>query len=187
MGKFAPSDIDPKLCTHIVYAYSVMDAENLVMKAGDDWLDVEKGNFKSFVQLKQQNPKLKTMIALGGWVDSQQNHDAYNLVFNNDIIRSNFIKNLKEFLKNWGFDGLDLSYQFPQINEREGFAVWAKNIRKAFGNHFEVLIIKTEIRGSLFHLVSIFSLQLQYQQIQRSCWMVMTSQNCLSIWTFSML
>ena len=44
------------------------------------------------------------------------------------------------FLENWGFDGLDLSFEFPQINERKGFATWIKKIKEAFGTKYELTI-----------------------------------------------
>jgi chitinase len=138
MGKFVPTDIDPTLCTHIIYSYSVMDPDNLIIKPGDEWLDVEKNNFKSFIALKKKNPRLKALIAIGGWVDSQQNREAYNLVFNNDKVRSNFINNLMSYMNKWGFDGVDLSFEFPQINERQGYVTWVQKLREKFRNKYEV-------------------------------------------------
>lgn len=40
-GKYTPSDIDPSQCTHIVYAFAVLDTKRLVIKPHDIWLDVE--------------------------------------------------------------------------------------------------------------------------------------------------
>ena len=143
MGKFTPNDIDPSLCTHIVYAYAVMDKDNLIVKPGDEWLDVEKNNIKSFIALKKANPNLKTLITIGGWVDSQQNREAYNLVFNNDKIRTAYIQSLVKFLNKYGFDGVDISFEFPQINEREGYLTWIRAMKIAFDNDinkYEVII-----------------------------------------------
>ena len=92
LGKFSPSDINPKLCTHLIYAFAVLDGENLSIKPGDNWLDVEKGHYRNFTDHKKKNTKLKTLISLGGWVDSNDNRESYNLVFNNDGARETFIK-----------------------------------------------------------------------------------------------
>lgn len=40
-GKYTPNDINPDLCTHIIYAFAVLDKEDLVIKSHDIWLDVE--------------------------------------------------------------------------------------------------------------------------------------------------
>ena len=140
MGKFTPTEINPQLCTHLVYAFTVLDGEKLTIKTSDDWLDVEKGNYIAFNELKKENTKLKTLISLGGWVDSNDNRESYNLVFNNEKARETFINSVLAFLENWGFDGLDVSFEFPQINERKGFATWIKKIKEAFGKKYELTI-----------------------------------------------
>ena len=45
-GKFSPANIDSTLCTHFVYAYSVLDKDTQQIKPGDEWLDAKKGNFR---------------------------------------------------------------------------------------------------------------------------------------------
>lgn len=45
-GKFTPTDIDASLCTHIVYAFAVLDSSRLVMKPHDIWLDVENSKLE---------------------------------------------------------------------------------------------------------------------------------------------
>ena len=173
MGKFTPTDIDPNLCTHIVYAYAVIDRDNLIVKPGDEWLDVEKNNIKSFIALKKINPKVKTLITIGGWVDSQQNREAYNLVFNNDKLRSAYIQSMVKFLDKYGFDGVDISFEFPQINEREGYLVWIKALKEAFDsdvNRYEVSLLNFFLKGwirniiiSKFLLLTYFSSWCRFQ------------------------
>lgn len=36
-----PEDIDPDLCTHIVYGFAVLDFEKLILKAHDSWADYD--------------------------------------------------------------------------------------------------------------------------------------------------
>lgn len=40
-GKYLPEDIDPELCTHIVYGFAVLDFSNLIIKAHDSWADFD--------------------------------------------------------------------------------------------------------------------------------------------------
>ena len=68
--------------------------------------------------LKLKNPKLKVLIALGGWIDSNDNRESYNLVFNNEKASELFTDSVIKFLEKWNFDGLDISFEFPVINER---------------------------------------------------------------------
>lgn len=40
-GKYKPEDIDPTICTHIVYGFAVLDYSNLIIKPHDTWADFD--------------------------------------------------------------------------------------------------------------------------------------------------
>lgn len=40
-GKYLPSDIDPDLCTHIVYGFAVLNGDQLIIKPHDTWADFD--------------------------------------------------------------------------------------------------------------------------------------------------
>lgn len=69
-GKFDVEQIDPKLCTHIIYSF-VGVGEDGSVTVKDAWNDLEenwgKGAFKRFVKLRELNPALKALVAIGGW------------------------------------------------------------------------------------------------------------------------
>lgn len=44
-GKYVPSDIDPDLCTHIVYGFAVLNGDQLVIKPHDTWADFDNSTF----------------------------------------------------------------------------------------------------------------------------------------------
>lgn len=43
-GKFVPEHIDPSLCTHVIYSFSSLEADSLLIKEFDPWADLENGN-----------------------------------------------------------------------------------------------------------------------------------------------
>lgn len=47
IGKYMPEDIDPNLCTHIVYGFAVLDYENLIVKAHDSWADYDNSKLET--------------------------------------------------------------------------------------------------------------------------------------------
>ena len=40
-GRYLPEDIDPDLCTHIVYGFAVLDGTSLTIKSHDPWADTD--------------------------------------------------------------------------------------------------------------------------------------------------
>ena len=72
--KFTPKDIEPDLCTHLVYAFAAINTTSFEIKAFE-WNDEsteEKtepkkiGRYEEFNNLKKMNPNLKTLLAVGG-------------------------------------------------------------------------------------------------------------------------
>jgi hypothetical protein len=61
--------------------------------------------YKQIIALKEQNPDLKVMLAVGGW-----NHGSgpFTEMVATEKSRAEFVENSYNFLKKYGFDGLDL-------------------------------------------------------------------------------
>lgn len=137
-GKFTPSDIDPSLCTHIVYAFAVLDTKRLVIKPHDIWLDVENKFYEKVVALKSKG--VKVLLGLGGWDDSAS--DKYSRMVNSASARRKFIIHALDFIDQYEFDGLDLDWEYPkcwQVNcekgpssDKQGFANLVRELRASF-------------------------------------------------------
>ena len=53
------------------------------------------------------------MIALGGWIDSE-NSQKYSTLVGDPAARQTFITNVIDFIETHNFDGLDLDWEFPR-------------------------------------------------------------------------
>jgi chitinase len=54
---------------------------------------------------------MKVSLALGGWNDSAG--DKYSRLVNNPEARKKFVQQAIEFIEKYGFDGLDLDWEYP--------------------------------------------------------------------------
>ena len=60
--------------------------------------------------LKEQNPDLKVMIAIGGWAEGGK---KYSDMANTAASRTKFVQSAVAFVKEHGFDGLDYDWEYP--------------------------------------------------------------------------
>ena len=67
-AKFLPEDVDPSLCSHVIYAFAKMEGNTL---APFEWNDADTdwsiGMYSRTMALKEKSPGLKVMLAVGGW------------------------------------------------------------------------------------------------------------------------
>lgn len=102
--------MDPNLCTHYIYTFAGLGYDNRI-RSLDPWNDLKdnygKGAFERFTGLKKVNPKLKTLIAIGGW---NEGSIKYSSMVADPSARSVFVKSVVDFLKLYNFDGLDLDW-----------------------------------------------------------------------------
>ncbi|XP_012524289.2 probable chitinase 10 [Monomorium pharaonis] len=108
-GKFVPEDIDPDLCTHVLYGFSVLDGSSLTIKSHDPWADIDNKFYERVAAFKAKG--LKVLMALGGWNDSAG--DKYSKLVNSPSARRRFISQVLVFLEKYGFEGLDLDWEYP--------------------------------------------------------------------------
>lgn len=114
------ADLPADKLTHVIYAFAKIDDDGKVAmidpyaatgKAypGDTWNEPLKGNFKQLKLLKKKHPHLKTLIAIGGWTLS----DGFTDIALTDESRAKFASSAVLFMKTYGFDGIDIDWEYP--------------------------------------------------------------------------
>ena len=104
------------------------------MKIHDQLLDINLGNINKFIGLRGTNPNVKLLVALGGWNDSRTS--KYSTLLADPAKRAAFVQHAVQFLNQYGFDGLDLDYEYPGYDgvatDKAGFTAWVQELRAAF-------------------------------------------------------
>lgn len=103
---YYPDQIDASKLTHINYAFANISPD---LKLTLGYPDVDPNNIKLLNSLKTKNPNLKTIISVGGWNWSGRFSDAALT----DASRSTFADSCVDFIVKYGFDGIDLDWEYP--------------------------------------------------------------------------
>ena len=87
------------------------------------------GLYQRVVGLKAKNPKLKVMLAIGGWSFGTS---KFKEVAETRFSRQTFIFSAIPFLREHNFDGLDVDWEYPKASDKENFVAYIKELREAF-------------------------------------------------------
>ncbi|XP_045208460.2 putative chitinase 1 [Mercenaria mercenaria] len=126
-----PEDIDPSLCTHLMFAFSTLDANGTEIIPFESY---EPALYLRFTNLKSQNAKLKTMLSLGGWTMGSKLF--IELVSSESNMRE-FASNAITYLRTYNFDGLDIDWEYPAARgsgpeDKANFITLLKIVHNAF-------------------------------------------------------
>lgn len=156
IGRLPATDINPFLCTHLIYSFLRIDADNFSVSSNDPYLDLEGGTqvgaYNKFLALKHKNPELKVMISVGGW-------DAGSQVFSNMSLtpssRKIFIRSLLQFLDKYPFDGVDIDWEYPaqrdgRPQDRRNFLSLMKELRSAFDQRDKKMILSAAVAATKY-------------------------------------
>ncbi|XP_043277640.1 acidic mammalian chitinase-like isoform X2 [Venturia canescens] len=136
LGKFNIEDIQPQLCTHLIYTFVGLVGNDI--KVLDAWQDLPdnwgKDAFGRFNALRKLSPSTKTLIAIGGWNEGSQ---KYSQMASSAKSRSEFVANAVAFTKKHNFDGFDLDWEYPAQRggspaDVQNFVALVKEMREAF-------------------------------------------------------
>ncbi|KAF7487045.1 chitinase-3-like protein 1 [Marmota monax] len=123
-GSCFPDAIGPSLCTHIIYSFAnISNNEIDIFEWNDETL------YGMLNALKIRNPKLKTLLSVGGWNFGSQ---RFSEIASNVEKRRTFIKSVPPFLREHGFDGLDIAWLSPGRRNKQLHTTLIKELKAEF-------------------------------------------------------
>ncbi|XP_046838481.1 probable chitinase 2 [Vespa crabro] len=134
-GKFTLDNLKPQYCTHLIYAFAGLNTTTWEIQSLDRWNDIEEdgiGNYRKMTALRNQYPRLKVSIAIGGWNEGSGN---YSILASDKEKRKNFVDSVFKFLREYKFDGIDLDWEFPsqgdgKPEDKQNFLLLVKDLKQ---------------------------------------------------------
>jgi len=152
--KFFPQNIPASKLTHLLYSFAdnrddgtvfLTDtyADTEIHYAGDSWSDSGKnayGAVKQLALLKAQNRNLKVLLSIGGWTYTNEKKHM-DKPASTEAGRKKFAASAVQLLKDCGFDGIDIDWEYPQ-SPAQGQQMLAllKEVRRQLDDYATTLV-----------------------------------------------
>jgi len=125
--------------THIIYSFLHLQGNRLALNGPADSTGIAR-----LVALKEQHPRLKVLLSLGGWGGCA----PCSGVFAAEAGRDEFARSARELLEQFHADGIDIDWEYPAIEgypghafapgDRHNFTLLLRALRNAFGDRYEI-------------------------------------------------
>ncbi|CAN6539479.1 unnamed protein product [Malus baccata var. baccata] len=132
-NSFSPSSIDTQYFTHIYYAFLVPEPTTYKLNV----TEFDQARIPEFIRaLRTKKPAVTTLLSIGG---GGSNSTTFALMASTQATREAFIRSTIQVARKYGFQGLDLDWEFPEdAVEMANLGLLFEQWRKALDNEARV-------------------------------------------------
>ncbi|KAF4226516.1 hypothetical protein CNMCM6805_004439 [Aspergillus fumigatiaffinis] len=116
-----PEEIPVEYLDQVNLAFLYIDPKDYHIIAMDDG-KMAPDIYARIANLKTRNPDAKIWVSIGGWTfnDPGEYQSVFSKLAKDKHAAQTFADNLMEFLDKYGFDGVDLDWEYPGADDRGG-------------------------------------------------------------------
>ncbi|KAL3220000.1 hypothetical protein MRX96_005741 [Rhipicephalus microplus] len=130
------SDIPGHLCNYVTLAFVTMNSETFEIESSMSAYLNNTGLYEEFTSIKKKYSHIKTLVSVGGW---EYGHSMFSQMVSRSVNRRRFVKSAVRWMRRYGFDGLDISWQYPGTMvrggshaDKENFVLVMKELKSEF-------------------------------------------------------
>ncbi|KAI9775414.1 MAG: hypothetical protein M1839_001109 [Geoglossum umbratile] len=145
-----PEELPVSAYTHLNFAFASINPSTFEIAPASE-SDVKL--YSRLTNLKTANPGLQVWISIGGWTmndPDQPTASTFSDLAGSTANQQRFFSSLISFMTTYGFDGVDVDWEYPGADDRSGrpedfanYPTFLRNLRNAFhaaGHNYGVTI-----------------------------------------------
>ncbi|KAJ9217970.1 CAZyme family GH18 [Paecilomyces variotii] len=120
-GLMTPEEIPVEYMDQVNLAFAYIDPKGFNIIAMDDE-PMATDLYARVADIKTRNPDAKVWVSVGGWSfnDAGIYQSVFTTIANSRRYSRLFATNLRDFLNKYGFDGVDIDWEYPGADDRGG-------------------------------------------------------------------